>query len=200
MTSIKDASLSEKRQRQQLLTWHQPHFPQRLCQLLQHLSITSAFIFFIIDSVVLKMSHASAVPNPDPTRLDSKFIEPSKQQLHFHPSGQQATSMNYVHIWVPFNFSQMIDFSSQVSIQYKKYTKNQSEPFKSQTYWVAKISESCLNNKIDNFNDLLDMLIFQLLWLCHNDATEPEVPLMVSGSSSILAQCCLTSALEWELV
>ncbi len=49
--------------------------------------LSTAFIFFFMDILALKIDGAQAVPDPEPKLLDSKFVEPSKLQLLFRPSG-----------------------------------------------------------------------------------------------------------------
>jgi hypothetical protein len=66
-----------------------------------------SFIFFFLDILALKIDGAQAVLDPEPKLLDSNFVEPSKLQLLFRPSGKYAASTHFIHIRVPFNFSQL---------------------------------------------------------------------------------------------
>jgi len=69
--------------------------------------LSAAFIFFFLDILALKIDGAQAVPDPEPKLLDSNFVEPSKLQLLFRPSGKYAASTHYIHIRVPFNFTKL---------------------------------------------------------------------------------------------
>jgi len=50
--------------------------------------LTSSYFFFILELLALKMNGANTVPDPELSLLDSNFIEPSKLQLLFRPSGK----------------------------------------------------------------------------------------------------------------
>jgi hypothetical protein len=104
------------------------------------------------------MNGALAVPDPEPKLLDSNFVEPSKLQLLFRPSGKYAASTHFIHIRVPFNFSKLTLIPSQIFLQYHRYIEKWPEPFHTQVEEVIKISRSCLANKLNNFNDILDAL------------------------------------------
>ncbi len=67
--------------------------------------LSASLIFFFLDILALKMTRAQAVPDLEPKLLDSNFVEPSKLQLLFRPSGKYAASTHFIQIWVPFNFS-----------------------------------------------------------------------------------------------
>jgi hypothetical protein len=69
--------------------------------------LSATFIFFFLDILALKIDGAQAVPDPEPKLLDSNFVEPSKLQLLFRPSGKYAASTHFIHIRVPFNFSKL---------------------------------------------------------------------------------------------
>jgi hypothetical protein len=69
--------------------------------------LSATFIFFFLDILALKIDGAQAVPDPEPKLLDSNFVEPSKLQLLFRPSRKYTASTHFIHIWVPFNFSQL---------------------------------------------------------------------------------------------
>ena len=70
--------------------------------------VASYYFFFILELLVLKINPAIAVPDPAPTLLDSNFVEPPNLQLLFRPSGKYAASTHFIHIRVPFNFSQLL--------------------------------------------------------------------------------------------
>ncbi len=54
------------------------------------------------------MKGAHAVPDPEPTLLDSNFIKPDKLQLLFRPSGKYAASAHFIQVRVPIKFSQLL--------------------------------------------------------------------------------------------
>ena len=83
--------------------------------------LSTAFIFFFLDILALKMNTAYAVPDPEPKLLDSNFVEPSKLQLLFRPSGKYAASTHYIHVRVPFNFSRLTLMPSVIFDRYHRY-------------------------------------------------------------------------------
>jgi hypothetical protein len=64
------------------------------------------------------MNGALAVPDPEPSLLDSNFVEPKNLQLLFRPSGKYVASTHFIHIRVLFNFSQLILTPTLVLNQY----------------------------------------------------------------------------------
>lgn len=120
--------------------------------------ISSSFIFFIMELLVLKINEAQAVPDLEQSLLDSNFIEPAKLQLLFRPSRKYAPSTHFIHIRVPFNFSQLLQTPDQIFLQYQCYTECWPEPFRTQVEEVADFSRSCLADKINDFVDIRDAL------------------------------------------
>jgi hypothetical protein len=118
--------------------------------------LSTSFFFFFLELLALKMNGAQAVQ--DPSLLDSNFIEPSKLQLWFWPSGKFAACTHFIHIQVPFNFSQLLQTPDLIFNQYHHYIKRWPEPFHTQGEEVAEISQSCLADKINDFVDILDVL------------------------------------------
>jgi hypothetical protein len=120
--------------------------------------LSASLIFFFLDIPALKMNGAQAVLDPKPKLLDSNFVESSKLQLLFRPSGKYAASTHFIHIWVPFNFSQLTLTPTLIFNQFHRCIKKWPEPFRTQVEEVAEISRSCLTDKLNNFNDILDAL------------------------------------------
>jgi hypothetical protein len=81
--------------------------------------------------------------------------EPTKLQLLFHPSGKYTSSTHFIHVRVPFNFSKLLDTPAQIFNYYQLYMEKFPEPFKTQLREVADISQSCLVDKLNDFNNIL---------------------------------------------
>jgi hypothetical protein len=64
--------------------------------------------FFFLELLALKMNRAQAVPDPELSLVDSNFVEPNKLQLLFCPSRKYVAFTHFIHIGVPFNFSQLL--------------------------------------------------------------------------------------------
>ncbi len=120
--------------------------------------LSATFIFFFMDILALKIDGAQAVPDPELKLLDSNFVEPTKLQLLIRPSGKYAASTHFIHIRVPFNFSQLTLTPTLIFNQYHRYIEKWPEPFRTQVEEVAKISRSCLADKLNDFNNILDTL------------------------------------------
>jgi hypothetical protein len=59
---------------------------------------------------------------------------------------------------VPFNFSQLTLRPTLIFNQYHRYIKKWPEPFCTQVEEVAKIRRSCLADKLNDFNNILNAL------------------------------------------
>jgi hypothetical protein len=122
-----------------------------------HTVLTSSYFFFILELLALKMNGAHTVQDPEQSLLDSNFVKPNKLQLLFCPSRKYAASTHFIHIRVPFNFSQLLATPMNIFNHYHNYIKKWPEPFRTQVEEVAEISRSCLADKVD-FEDILDTL------------------------------------------
>jgi len=120
--------------------------------------IASYFFYFILELLVLKIDVTNAMPDLAPTLLDSNFVEPANLQLLIRPSGKYAASTHYIHIRVPFNFSQLLATPMNIFNQYHNYIEKWPKQFRTQVEEVAEISRSCIADKVTDFNDILDAL------------------------------------------
>jgi len=108
--------------------------------------------------LALKIDGAQAVPDQEPKLLDSNFVEPSKIHLLFRPSGKYAASTHFIHIRVPFSFSQLTLTLTLILNHYHRYIEKWPEPFCTQVEEVTEISRSCLADKLNDFNNILNAL------------------------------------------
>jgi hypothetical protein len=111
-----------------------------------------------MELLVLKINVTNAVPDPAPALLDSNFVEPANLQLLFRPSRKYAASTHFIHIRVHFNFSQLLATPANIFSQYHKYMGLWPEPFHTQVEEVAELSRACIEDKVNNFIDILDAL------------------------------------------
>jgi len=123
-----------------------------------HTFIASYYVFFILELLVLKINVTNAVPDPAPALLDSNFVKPANLQLLFRPSGKYAASTHFIHIRVPFNFSQLLATPANIFSQYHNYMGLWPEPFHTQVEEVAELSRACIEDKVNDFIDILDAL------------------------------------------
>jgi hypothetical protein len=120
--------------------------------------IASYYFYFIQELLVLKIDVTNAVLDPASSLLDSNFVQPANLQLLFRPSRKYVASTHFIHIRVPFNFSQLLATPMNIFNQYHNYIKKWPEPFRTQVEEVTEISHSCVADKVNNFNDILDAL------------------------------------------
>jgi len=133
-------------------------FVSKACQSCYLTFIASFYVFFIMEILALKMNRAYAVQDPELTLLDSNFIEPNKIQLLFRPSGKYMASTHFIHVCIPFNFSQLLATPDKIFQQYHNYIELWPEPFQTQAEQIAEVSRSCIADKINDFVDILDAL------------------------------------------
>jgi hypothetical protein len=112
------------------------------------------YLCFILELLALKMNGAMAVPDPEPRLLDANGAELANFQLLFCPSGKYVASTHFIHVWVPFNFSKLLDNPAKIFEQYQTYIDKWPEPFRTQVDEVD-ISQSCLADKLNDFTSIL---------------------------------------------
>jgi hypothetical protein len=76
--------------------------------------LSTSFFFFFLELLALKLNRAQAVPDLELSLVDSNFVEPNKLQLLFRPSGKYMAFTHFIHIRVPFNFSQLLQTSELI--------------------------------------------------------------------------------------
>jgi hypothetical protein len=69
-----------------------------------------------------------------------------------------VASTHFIHIRVPFNFSQLLATPDNILNSYHNYIEKWPEPFGTQVEEVAEISRSCIADKVNDFIDILDAL------------------------------------------
>ncbi len=111
-----------------------------------HTVLNMSYFFFILELLPLKMNGAHAVPDLQPSLLDSNFVKPSKLQLLLHPSGKYVA---YTSGW--FNFLQLLQTPNLIFNQYHHISSHKLKK-------VTEISRSCLADTINDFVDILDAL------------------------------------------
>ncbi len=65
--------------------------------------------FILIFYCLLKMSQGQQLPDPDPELINGKSLNFAKPKLFFKNIGQNAATSTYIHVQIPFNFSQILD-------------------------------------------------------------------------------------------
>jgi len=58
------------------------------------------------------MSQGQQLPYPDPELINAKSLDFVKPKLFFKNIGQYAATSTYIHVRIPFNFSEILDTRS----------------------------------------------------------------------------------------
>ena len=80
--------------------------------------------FVLIIYGLLKMSQGQQLPDPDPELINMK------PKLFFKNIGRYAATSTYIHVRIPFNFSQILDTRSTIEQHYQVLLDKHEEPFK----------------------------------------------------------------------
>jgi hypothetical protein len=73
-------------------------FFSEACKPCYHNFISPYSVFFILEILALKMNRAQAVPDLEPSLLNSNSIEPNKLQIMFRPSRKYTASTHVIHV------------------------------------------------------------------------------------------------------
>jgi hypothetical protein len=86
--------------------------------------------FILIIYGLLKMSQGQPLPDPDLELINAKNLDFAKPKLFFKNIGRYAATSTYIHVRIPFNFSQILDTRSTIEQQYQLLLNKHEEPFK----------------------------------------------------------------------
>ncbi len=77
---------------------------------------------------LLKMSQGQQLP--DPELINAKSLDFVKPKLFFKNIGRYAATSTYIHVQIPFNFSQILDTKSTIEQHYEVLLNKHEDPFK----------------------------------------------------------------------
>jgi hypothetical protein len=60
------------------------------------------------------MSHGQLLPDPDLELINAKSLDFVKPKLFFKNIGRYAATSTYIHVRIPFNFSQILDTKNTI--------------------------------------------------------------------------------------
>jgi hypothetical protein len=113
----------------------------------------SKFILIIYD--LLKMSQGQQLPDPDPELINEKSLDFAKPKLFFKNIGRYPATSMYIHVRIPFNFSQILDTSSTIEKHYKVLLDKHKEPFKTIAKTTTDVSLITISASIEDFQDVI---------------------------------------------
>jgi hypothetical protein len=74
--------------------------------------------FILIIYGFFKMSLGQQLPDHDPELINAKSLDFTKPKLFFKNIGRNAATSTYIHVRIPFNFSQILDTKVTIEQQY----------------------------------------------------------------------------------
>jgi hypothetical protein len=107
---------------------------------------------------LLKMSHGQLLPDLDPELINMKSLDFAKPKLFFKNIGRYAATLTYIHVWIPFNFSQILDTKNTIEQNYITLLDKHEEPFKSIAKTTTDISLLTISSSIEDFQDVIKAL------------------------------------------
>jgi hypothetical protein len=101
------------------------------------------------------MSQGQQLPDPDLELINAKSLDFAKPKLFFKNIGRYAATSTYIHVRVPFNFSQILDTKATIEQQYQVLLDKHEDPFKTITTGVSLLTISA---SIKDFQDVIKAL------------------------------------------
>jgi hypothetical protein len=114
--------------------------------------------FVLIIYSLLKMSHGKQLPDPESgTHQHEDLVKP---KLFFKNFGRYVATSTYIHIRIPFNFSQILDTRSTIEQHYNITTllDKHEEPFKTIAKTTTDSSLITIAASIEDFQDIIKAL------------------------------------------
>jgi hypothetical protein len=98
------------------------------------------------------MSHGQPLPDPDPELINAK------PKLFFKNIGCYAATLTYIHVRIPFNFSQVLDTKNTTEQNYITLLDKHEEPFKSIAKTTTGASLLTISSSIEYLQDVIKAL------------------------------------------
>jgi hypothetical protein len=114
--------------------------------------------FIIIFYGLLKMSQGQSLPDPDLELINVRSLNFAKQKLFFKNIGRYTTTSTYIHVKIPFNFTQILDTKNIIEENYKKLLDKHEEPFKLIAKTTTDVSLMTISASIEDFQDIIKAL------------------------------------------
>jgi hypothetical protein len=104
------------------------------------------------------MSHGQQLPDPDPELINVKSLDFVKPKLFFKNIGRYAATSTYIHVRIPFNFSQILDMKNTIEQHYNTLLDKHKEPFKTIAKTTIDVSLITISASIEGFQDVIKAL------------------------------------------
>jgi hypothetical protein len=107
---------------------------------------------------LLKMSHSQQLPDPDPELINVKSLNFAKPKLIFKNIGWYAATSTYIHVRIPFNFSQILDTKNTIEQHNNTLLDKHVEPFETIAKTTTDVSLVTILASIEDFQDMIKAL------------------------------------------
>jgi hypothetical protein len=114
--------------------------------------------FVLIIYGLLKMSQGQVFPDPDVELINKKSLNFAKPKLFFKNIGQYPATSTYIHIQIPFNFTQILDTKNTIEQHYELLLDKHEEPFKTIAKATTDVSLLTILASIEDFQDVIKAL------------------------------------------
>jgi hypothetical protein len=104
------------------------------------------------------MSQRQQLPDPDPELINAKSLDFAKTKLFFKNNGRYAATSTYIHVRIPFNFSQILDTKVTIEQQYQVLLDIHEDKFKTITKTTTDVSLLTISASIEDFQDVIKAL------------------------------------------
>ncbi len=104
------------------------------------------------------MSQGQQLPDPDPELINAKSLVFAKPKLFFKNIGRYAATSTYIHVRIPFNFSQILDTKTTIEQQYQVLLDKHEDPFKTIAKTTTDVSLMTISASIEDFQDVIKAL------------------------------------------
>ncbi len=101
------------------------------------------------------MSQGQQLPDPDLELINAKSLNFAKPKLFFKNIGRYAATSTYIHVRIPFNFSQILDTRSTIEQHYQVLLDKHEDPFKTIAKTTTDVSLITILASIEDFQDVI---------------------------------------------
>jgi hypothetical protein len=114
--------------------------------------------FVIIFYCLLKMTQGQTVPDLDLELINAKSLDFMTPKLFFKNIGQYAATSMYIHVRIPFNFTQILDTRNTIEENYINLLDRHEELFKTNNKTTTDVSLMTIRASIEHFQDIIKAL------------------------------------------
>ena len=98
------------------------------------------------------------LPDLDPELINMKSLDFSKPKLFFKNIGRYAATSTYIHVRIPFNFTQILDSKNTIEQNYNLLLDRHKELSKTIARTTTDVSLLMISASIEDFQDVIKAL------------------------------------------